>query len=171
MTRQSTAGDGGARLAQPAGPEHDRGTGHDGLSQAVRVWAVMRDLAENYPSKEALRDALNLGRGSGRVKALLVLTEGPLSLSELADAVQVDAPYATLIVDKLEERGLVERRTDPADRRRKLVALTPAGATAAQGALLIGREPPPGFTTLGAAELDTLEELVLRIADGSGPAA
>ena len=65
-----------------------------------RIWAAMRDLTDSYPSKDVLRAALNLGRGSGRVKALQWLAEGPLSLSELASAVSVDAPYATLIVDR-----------------------------------------------------------------------
>jgi DNA-binding MarR family transcriptional regulator len=139
-------------------------------SQAGRVWAAMRDLADSYPSKEVLREALNLGRGSGRVKALLWLAEGPLSLSELASAVSVDAPYATLIVDNLEERGLVERRPDPGDRRRKLVALTAEGKEAAQRALRIKREPPPGFASLSAADLDTLEELMRRLT-GGGPGA
>ena len=141
-------------------------------SQAGRIWAAMRDLTDSYPSKDVLREALNLGRGSGRVKALLWLAEGPLSLSELASAVSVDAPYATLIVDNLEERGLVERRPDPADRRRKLVALTPEGKEAAQRALRIKREPPPGFASLSAAELDTLEELIRRVSAGApGPAS
>jgi DNA-binding MarR family transcriptional regulator len=135
--------------------------------QAGRIWAAMRDLADSYPSKDVLREALNLGRGSGRVKALLWLAEGPLSLSELAAAVSVDAPYATLIVDSLEERGLVERRPDPADRRRKLVALTPEGKEAAQRALRIKREPPPGFASLSATELDTLEGLMRRLTSGS----
>ena len=155
MTTRSTARD------DQAGHELDR----DG--QAARVWTAMRDLTDSYPSKEVLRAALNLGRGSGRVKALLWLTEGPMSLSALAEAVRVDAPYATLIVDNLEERGLVERRADPADRRRKLVALTPEGKEAAQRALRIKREPPPGFAALTAAELDVLEDLVQRIAAGS----
>jgi DNA-binding MarR family transcriptional regulator len=138
-----------------------------GLDQNGRVWTVMRDLVENYPPREALREALNLGRGSGRVKALMCLIAGPLSLSELAEAVSVDAPYATLIVDSLEDRNLVERRPDPADRRRKLVALTPEGRQAAQRARRVKREPPPGFACLSPAELDTLEELVLRIAGRS----
>ena len=81
--------------------------------QAARVWTVMRDLAAHYPPPDLLRGALNLGRGTGRVKALLQLAEGPLSVSGLAEAVSVDAPYATLIVDTLEERGLVERRSTP----------------------------------------------------------
>jgi DNA-binding MarR family transcriptional regulator len=183
MTPHSTAVDATAGPDDDGGPDHggepapdgrqkrDPTLDRDGLDQAGRVWVVMRELAENYPPKDALRAALNLGRGSGRVKALLWLAEGPLSLSELADAVQVDAPYATLIVDNLQDRGLVERRTDPADRRRKLVALTPEGTIAAQRALRVKREPPPGFAKLTVAELDTLEELVQRIAGHTGPAA
>ena len=131
--------------------------------QAARVWAAMRDLASGYPPPQMLREALNLGRGSGRVKALLQLTSGPLSLSGLAEAVSVDAPYATLIVDTLEERGLVERHADPGDRRRKLVELTPAGKEATEGLLQILREPPPGFADLSPAELDTLEHLLSRV--------
>ena len=131
--------------------------------QAARVWAALRDLAASYPPPQLMRDALNLGRGSGRVRALLRLAETPLSLSGLAEALGVDAPYATLIVDTLEERGLVERHPDPGDRRRKQVELTPAGREAAARMLSITREPPPGFGALSPAELDTLEELVGKI--------
>lgn len=137
--------------------------------QAERVWAAMRDLTDGYPPKDALRGALNLGRGSGRVKALLWLGEGPLSLSGIAEAVGVDAPYATLIVDTLEARGLVERRPDPADRRRKLVSLTSEGKEAVARVVRIQRQPPPGFRNLSPAELNTLEELLGRLV--SRPAA
>lgn len=135
--------------------------------QAARVWTAMRELTDGYPTKVALRGALNLGRGSGRVKALLWLAEGPLSLSGIAEAVGVDAPYATLIVDTLEERRLVERRPDPADRRRKLVSLTPAGKEAVARVIRIQRQPPPGFANLTVAELDTLEELMRRVTAGA----
>jgi DNA-binding MarR family transcriptional regulator len=178
MTPRSTAADGAARavdqgpVGQQASPTRTRSLDSgDGLDQAGRVWAMIRTLAVNYPPKPALRAALNLGRGSGRVKALLCLFDGPQSLTELAEAVQVDAPYATLIVDNLQERGLVERRSDPADRRRKLVALTPEGTTAARRALQVIQQPPPGFGTLSPAELDSLERLVVRIATGSEPPA
>ena len=134
--------------------------------QAARVWTAIRDLTDTYPQKSALRDALNLGRGSGRVKALLWLAEGPLSLSGIAEAVGVDAPYATLIVDTLEEHRLVERRPDPVDRRRKLVSLTPEGKEAVARVIRIQRQPPPGFANLTAAELDTLEELMRRVTSG-----
>jgi DNA-binding MarR family transcriptional regulator len=135
--------------------------------KAARVWTAIRGLTDTYPPKSALRGALNLGRGSGRVKALLWLAEGPLSLSGIAEAVGVDAPYATLIVDTLEEQRLVERRPDPVDRRRKLVSLTPEGKEAVARVLRIQRQPPPGFASLTAAELDTLEELMRRVTAGS----
>lgn len=151
MTQQSTAGDDRAR------PDQDRN------DRAERVWAAMRELTDGYPPKDALRSALNLGRGSGRVKALLWLAEGPLSLTGIAEAVGVDAPYATLIVDTLEERGLVERRADPADRRRKLVTLTPEGREAVARVARIQRQPPPGFANLSPDELGTLEELLGRV--------
>src|ERR1700758_907652 len=93
---------------------------------------------------------------------------GPLSLSGLAEAVGVDAPYATLIVDTLEGHGLVERRADPSDRRRKLVSLTPEGKETVARVSRIQREPPPGFGNLTPAELETLEFLIRRIADGTG---
>jgi DNA-binding MarR family transcriptional regulator len=139
--------------------------------QACRVWAEMRDLTENHTARAALRGELNLGRGSGRVKALLWLAEGPLSVSGLAEAVGVDAPYATLIVDTLVERGLVERRPDPDDRRRKLVSLTAAGKEMVARVNRIRREPPAGFANLSAAELSTLEDLLQRITAGSSATA
>jgi DNA-binding MarR family transcriptional regulator len=85
--------------------------------------------------------------------------------------VSVDAPYASLIVDTLEERGLVERRSDPADRRRKLVELTPAGQKAIGRVERILREPPEGFADLSPRELDVLEDLVTRITARSEPAS
>jgi DNA-binding MarR family transcriptional regulator len=132
--------------------------------KAARVWEFLRGFAVSHPPKNSLRDALDLGRGSGRVQALLHLTAGPLSLGKLAEAVKVDPPYATLIVDTLEERGFVERRPDPADRRRKLVAVTPAGEEAAERVRRILRDPPPGFARLTPDELDVLEKLLHRAA-------
>jgi DNA-binding MarR family transcriptional regulator len=131
---------------------------------AARAWVAMRDLVGSHPTKDLMRAALDLGRGSGRVKSLMWLAGGPMSLSGLAEAIGVDAPYATLIVDSLEERGLAERQPDPADRRRKIVTLTPAGNEAIEKLLRIEREPPPGFARLSTAELETLESLMRRIA-------
>lgn len=86
-----------------------------------------------------------------------------MTLSQLAESNGIDAPYATLIVDKLEAHGLVERQPHPDDRRRKLVALTAAGRRAIITVDSILRRPPPAMTTLAAGDLRQLSELLTRL--------
>src|ERR1035437_9982905 len=53
--------------------------------------------------------------------------EGPLAMKRLAEAMDVSDASATGIVDRMEKRGLVERRHGTEDRRVVLVHRTPAG--------------------------------------------
>jgi len=70
------------------------------------------------------RDALSLVH----VYVLITLeAEGPLSMSRLAEAMDVSDASATGIVDRMEKRGLVERRHSTGDRRQVLVHATEAG--------------------------------------------
>ena len=92
----------------------------------------MQHLVLSQDRTRELRDALGLGRGSGRVKTLLSLADGPLSLGDLAEITGVDAPYTTLIVNELEARGLVTRTPAADDRRRKLVSSDPRRARRSQ---------------------------------------
>jgi DNA-binding MarR family transcriptional regulator len=55
---------------------------------------------------------------------------GPLSMTRIAELVDVSLPTATGIVDRLEERGLVDRIRVPDDRRLVMVQLTAAGRQA-----------------------------------------
>lgn len=57
----------------------------------------------------------------------------PARLRELAERLRIAPRSATEVVDGLEERGLVERKPDPADRRATLVALTAHGEDVAAG--------------------------------------
>lgn len=134
---------------------------HD--DDVTRVWQELRAFVLAHDHREELRETLGLGRGTGRIKVLMRLTEGPLTLRDIAEFTGVDAPYATLIVDNLEARGLVERTPHPDDRRRKLVTLTPAGQQAAAHAAHIISQPPAGFTKLTDAELTVLESLLGRL--------
>lgn len=68
----------------------------------------------------------------------------------------------TGLVDRLEARGLVERRNDPADRRVKLVALTDEGASFRKQALQRIYEPPPWIAALTQAEQRTLTAILRR---------
>ena len=51
----------------------------------------------------------------------------PLPARDLAERLRCDRSNVTALVDKLEQAGLVERRTDPADRRQKTLVVTVAG--------------------------------------------
>jgi DNA-binding MarR family transcriptional regulator len=61
---------------------------------------------------------------------LLVLdADGPIPMRVLAEGLDVSQASATGIVDRMEQRSLVERRRDDEDRRVVRVALTDAGRT------------------------------------------
>jgi len=97
-------------------------------------------------------------------RALFVLdgTRGR-SMSELADEWLCDASNATWIVDRLEERGLAERRTMPTDRRVKLVVLTPKGTRTREEMFRKLYEPPPELLELDREDLEALRDAVSKL--------
>ena len=94
-------------------------------------------------------------RGSLSLIHLLVLTvlesEGPLSMRKLAEALDVSVASATGIVDRMADRGLVEREQSPTDRRVVLVHATTAGRAV--------------FVDLGAVRREHLERVLARLSD------
>jgi DNA-binding MarR family transcriptional regulator len=62
-------------------------------------------------------------------QAVLVrsLLDGPVGMAELSDRLHVEKSTLTGLVDRAERRGLVDRTSDPADRRALRVALTQTG--------------------------------------------
>ncbi len=131
----------------------------------------MHDFVDAHSRHGELADALGFRLGAGRGKVLFQLRSGPMTLSQLAEANGVDAPYATLIVDKLEAHGLVERQPHPDDRRRKLVTLTAAGRDAITTADAILSRPPAAITSLSPGEIKELTKLLTRLleADSGQP--
>ncbi|WP_327118940.1 MarR family transcriptional regulator [Streptomyces sp. NBC_01341] len=92
-----------------------------------------------------------------QARVLGLLSLEPMPMRKVARKLKCEPSNITGIVDRLELRGLVERRPDPADRRVKLAAPTEEGVrTAAQlrDALDFAREP--------LAELSETERTVLR---------
>jgi DNA-binding MarR family transcriptional regulator len=60
--------------------------------------------------------------------ALSVLHDrGPLSQQGLGEALSLDPSNVVGLLNELEERGLIARQRDPADRRRHIVTLSDAG--------------------------------------------
>jgi DNA-binding MarR family transcriptional regulator len=75
--------------------------------------------------KRATEDVLGM-----RLKAYVTLSnlrEGPRSQQDLCIAMHLDPNNCVLMLNDLENEAYVERRRDPADRRRHIVELTPAG--------------------------------------------
>lgn len=57
-------------------------------------------------------------------KALELLHSAPMGPRQLAEKLQMSPAGITKLVDRLERRGLVQRRRHPADRRRSMVLIT-----------------------------------------------
>jgi len=66
------------------------------------------------------------GFSFAQMRALnLVRTKGPVSITELADLLNVSAPSASTMVERLVEKGVLARKPDPDDRRRVIVTVSP----------------------------------------------
>jgi DNA-binding MarR family transcriptional regulator len=89
-------------------------------------WGVARRLRRL--SRETL-GPLNVSPSQGRALGEL-MRHGAMRPGALAEHLHIAPRSATEVVDDLQERGLVERAPDPADRRATLVRLTGVGAAA-----------------------------------------
>ena len=58
----------------------------------------------------------------------LIEPDRPLPMGRLAETLSCDRSNVTGLVDRLESRGLIQRRTSASDRRVKVLQLTPAGS-------------------------------------------
>lgn len=91
--------------------------------------------------------------------------DGAKSMSQLAEECFSTPSYMTVVVDGLEERGLVRRRPDPTDRRVKLVSLTRKGKATVQRSHERMSRPPSGLRDLSQEELETLRDILAKAAD------
>ncbi|MFE9644088.1 MarR family winged helix-turn-helix transcriptional regulator [Streptomyces sp. NPDC006365] len=98
-----------------------------------------------------------------QARLLSLLSLEPLPMRRLAQKLKCEPSNVTGIVDRLESRGLVERRPDPGDRRVKLAAVTDEGRRVARGlrdSLHFAREP---LAELSRDERLALRDLLLRM--------
>jgi DNA-binding MarR family transcriptional regulator len=98
-----------------------------------------------------------------QVRALGVLEPGrPVPMSELAEALHCDNSNVTGIVDRLEDRGLVERRSAPHDRRVKMLVVTERGAELQARLAERLDEAPPALARLCAEDQQALRDIMRR---------
>jgi DNA-binding MarR family transcriptional regulator len=129
----------------------------DNTASAARAWAEMLAFITGQDRLRALR--LELDLGVGKSELLIKLAQAPMTLREVAQAAEVDPSAATVAIDRLEQRGLVQRRAHPDDKRRKLVQLTDAGLRAAATAQRILTDPPPALAALNADDVAALARI------------
>jgi DNA-binding MarR family transcriptional regulator len=100
--------------------------------------AVARELAESTGfllarlglafKAQAIEAAERAGFEVYDYSVLAILAEGARATqSTIAEALALDPSRLVALLDSLEQRGLIERRRDPADRRRHVVSITPSG--------------------------------------------
>ena len=98
-----------------------------GTDQALKLWVVLaRSMAAVRRHAEADIDRHGITFTEfGILEALH--HKGPLLLGDLQRAILVSSGGVTYLVDRLTEKGLVERRDCPTDRRARYAALTRSG--------------------------------------------
>jgi len=130
---------------------------------AAEAW---RPLVEFFfkTAKHRSRVLGRYGLTPGDARALGSLEPGEgRPMGALAEEWTCDASNATWMVDRLEERGLAERKASPTDRRVKLVVLTPLGRKI-RAAIMEGMyEPPPELLRLDRADLEALRDALARL--------
>ena len=88
--------------------------------------------------------------------------EQPLPMSALAERLFCDASNVTGIADRLESRGLIERRAAQGDRRVKALVLTPAGSAMRERVRELMSEPPAAIASLSASDQRALRDILAR---------
>jgi DNA-binding MarR family transcriptional regulator len=129
---------------------------------AEAFWAVTRRLRLHT------RNALQPWHVSpSQSRALGVLSRhGEMRLSAVAEHLHIAPRSATEVIDDLQQRGLVERRPDPSDRRATLVAMTADGSATAH-AIDEARaaEAERLFAVLDPADRAELARILRRLRD------
>jgi DNA-binding MarR family transcriptional regulator len=89
-------------------------------------------------------------------------------LTELAERAQITKQSMGYLVDYLEQRGYLERRPDPSDRRASLVCLTERGWAQIQAALaIIATLEEEWARTLGKQKMGQLRKLLTELAQAA----
>jgi MarR family 2-MHQ and catechol resistance regulon transcriptional repressor len=96
---------------------------HSGVHLWLVLWKAFDALQEH-----ALGNIASLGLGLSDFAILEVLLhKGSMAVNTIGSRVRLTSGSISVAIDRLEAKGLVERRNDPADRRARVVHLTKEG--------------------------------------------
>ncbi|AKS32530.1 MarR family winged helix-turn-helix transcriptional regulator [Mycolicibacterium goodii] len=127
------------------------------------VWRALTALV--YDNRDSWKRAVieRSGLPFSRIRVLRRLARQPMTVKELAHAATMDAPAATVAVNDLEERGLVVRTVDPANRRCKTVSITDAGLALWRIIEAVDDPAPEPLAALDGEDLRTLHAILSKI--------
>jgi DNA-binding MarR family transcriptional regulator len=131
--------------------------------EADEVWRVMTTLVTDNRDSWRRATADQTGLPFSRIRILLRLARGSMTVKEVAQAVTIDAPAATVAVNDLEDRGLVMRQTIPTNRRCKVVSLTDRGWSMVAAIHGIDDPAPEALAALDSNELKALRDAIAKI--------
>ncbi|MEC3915966.1 MarR family winged helix-turn-helix transcriptional regulator [Nocardia sp. CDC160] len=138
-------------------------TSDTGEEAEREVCGLVNALARRIEAHVRTR-ATALGLTAAQAVALRELT-GPMTMRELADRMSCEPSNATFVVDRLEEKGFVERRPLPGDRRIKQIVLTRDGQDRRKQLLAVLTDDSP-LQPLTRHEQQTLQRLLTRAVTG-----
>jgi DNA-binding MarR family transcriptional regulator len=93
----------------------------------------------------------------------LLEPDRPMPMNRLAETLSCDASNVTGLVDRLESRGLLERRPSPRDRRVKVLVLTPAGSRLRAHLVKLATARPRPLSRLSADDQRTLVRILEQL--------
>ena len=130
---------------------------------ATEAWKALFEVVTSEWPPRFPRVANEFGLSPQQFAVLRQLGPGvDLPMSGLAEALYCDPSNVTGIVDRLEARGLIERRADPADRRVKRLVITAEGAKLREEALARLFEPPEAIARLSRDDQRQLADLLRK---------
>lgn len=138
-------------------------------SEARKAWSLLLEMLVRERSRlPAIASALGLSEAQGHV--LREIDPGaPIAMCRVAESLGCDPSNVTGIVDRLERRGLVERRADPRDRRVKQLVLTERGRSLRERLLVELAQPPSAIVELSATDQRALCAILRRAVGRSSP--
>ncbi|QCU79249.1 MarR family transcriptional regulator [Citricoccus sp. SGAir0253] len=153
----------GTSAGAPAGTAADRLRGTRLAGQVQFLTARARSRGTGH-ANALLRRELELKVSHFSVLSLAASGVDPTQ-RELSEFLDLDPSQVVTLVDALEGRGLVERRTDPRDRRSRIIVATPEGRRVERrGNALTEASDREVLARLSHAERDVLRDLLTRIA-------
>lgn len=124
-----------------------RETNHVSLKQSPSTVALEAARAATRLARQVAVALGDLDLSPSQYRLLLFLSEGNAAASAVAGRLAVSRPSVTALADGLEKRGLLQRKSDPADRRRVAHELTEAGREALAAADAAVAERIAGIAT------------------------